>query len=425
MLACWPVIASEYVTPQQYGAIGDGSHDDTKAIQQALNSGQEIRLLQGVYLINGKLSVPSGTTIIGQEGAVIKQTKDRFIFYNKNAQVTEADWDTDITIRGITFDATLVDARSEYCAGLFMCGVRNLVVEDCRFIDIGGDGIYLGRGGQSRNCEGVRIVNCSFVNCGRNAANPRQSVAVVDGTGVIVQSCTMENTRHLSYAVDLEPNQSDEKCEVQVIDCQMKGCGISCGGKAGAKREVYVSGCSIDCSSTTNAPISLNRTKATLVGNTIISNKKQNGITVIKSPGVVITGNTITNASAGILVTETSKNVAIKKNIIKDSSHGVYVMNSPGGIIEENTISEIRKNGVYVRLGSGDARIMYNDISSNGFDIYAVESDNLMVSRNNSRSAKEGIYINANGSSVSQNRSQVGVRVEGSENRVTSNQGLK
>ena len=416
LVAGWPAMASEYVTPQQFGAKGDGINDDTKAIQTALNKGGEIQFPAGVYLISGKISVPSNTSIIGQDGAIIKQTKDRFIFYNKNAQIPEADWDTDITIKGITFDASAVDAKSEYCAGLFMCGIRNLHVEDCRFIDIGGDGIYLGRGGDSRNCENVSILNSTFVNCGRNAANPRQSVAVVNATGVLVQGCTMENTRYLSFAVDLEPNKADEKCEVRIIDCIMKGCGIVCGGKAAAKKEMYVSGCSIDCSETQNAPISVTRSKATIVGNTIISNKKQNGITVLSAPDVV----------AGILLTDRAHNVTVRKNQIRDSSHGIYVMKeSTGSIIEENVMAGIKKNGVYIRLNSGDARIMYNDIESGGFDIYAVESDNLLVSRNNSRSMKEGIYIKGNHSSVSQNRSQVGVRVEGSENRVLSNQALK
>ena len=77
----------------------------------------------------------------------IKQTKDTCILYNEYAQDQDAEWDTDITIKNIVFDGTLVNAKSEYSACIFMCDVCHLKIDGCSVKDIGGDGIYLGRGG--------------------------------------------------------------------------------------------------------------------------------------------------------------------------------------------------------------------------------------------------------------------------------------
>ena len=65
----------------------------------------------------------------------------------------DKDYDKNILIRNIVFDGLQVEAKSEYTAGLYMCGVRKILVVNCVQKDIGGDGIYLGRGGRNRYCK--------------------------------------------------------------------------------------------------------------------------------------------------------------------------------------------------------------------------------------------------------------------------------
>ena len=48
-----------YVTPQMYGAKGDGISDDTSAVQAALNTGQSVYIPKGVYKV-GKLIISNG-----------------------------------------------------------------------------------------------------------------------------------------------------------------------------------------------------------------------------------------------------------------------------------------------------------------------------------------------------------------------------
>lgn len=55
----------DYVTPQMYGAVGDGTTDDTSAFNQALNSGKKVFIPQGNYYISTALNNPINVVICG------------------------------------------------------------------------------------------------------------------------------------------------------------------------------------------------------------------------------------------------------------------------------------------------------------------------------------------------------------------------
>lgn len=373
---------SATVTPQQFGALADGIHDDTKAIQEALNLRGKVMFPEGTYLISSKLIVYSGTSLVGEKNVRIKQTKDTFILFNEHAQSPSGIVDNSISVDGLTLDGSAVDAKSEYAAGIYFCGVSNAVIKNCNLKDIGGDGIYLGRGGKDSFCENIRINNCTFNNCGRSAANPRQSIAVVFAEDVRIQNCTMSNTRKTSYAVDVEPNKEDEHCSVVVSGCRMIGCGISSGGHKSTKKSIVVNKCHIDCSNTENATIAVVRTNAKITNNIIIANGKQNGITVVTSPNAVVKKNNIKDASAGVLITDGADNVVIKGNTIENCSSGVYVMKSRGLAILSN-ILRTKGKGVYVRMESDGTRVEKNKIKTEtGMDVYTKESDDVRVRSN-------------------------------------------
>ena len=55
----------DYVTPEQYGAVGDGVTDDYEALQAAINSGFNVRLLRKVYKCNTGLVINNAMVLTG------------------------------------------------------------------------------------------------------------------------------------------------------------------------------------------------------------------------------------------------------------------------------------------------------------------------------------------------------------------------
>lgn len=62
-------VANLYVTPEMFGAIGDGVADDTEALGEALLSGKNIHLPEGVYVTNKPLYVNVNTTNFNGESS--------------------------------------------------------------------------------------------------------------------------------------------------------------------------------------------------------------------------------------------------------------------------------------------------------------------------------------------------------------------
>ncbi len=64
------------VNVKNYGAVGNGIHDDTTAIQTALSSGNNLWFPRGTYLVSSELSADSNITIWGecQQFTTIKRT---------------------------------------------------------------------------------------------------------------------------------------------------------------------------------------------------------------------------------------------------------------------------------------------------------------------------------------------------------------
>lgn len=82
-------VVNSYITPEMYGAIGDGVTDDSVALQNAINQCKELKkplLLGGkIYLIDTPLIVPSSVTIKGiGSGSVIKKISDTSLTLNEN-----------------------------------------------------------------------------------------------------------------------------------------------------------------------------------------------------------------------------------------------------------------------------------------------------------------------------------------------------
>lgn len=80
------LIIDNYVTPEQFGAYGDGIHDDTTAIQNAFDSNNVI--MKKSYLISDSLTLPSNIVVDGYKTCEITNNTDNYTFiFNGSSRV--------------------------------------------------------------------------------------------------------------------------------------------------------------------------------------------------------------------------------------------------------------------------------------------------------------------------------------------------
>lgn len=59
----------EWVSVKDFGAVGDGIADDTAAFQAALDTGKEVRVPDGTYLITDSIKLVENSRLVGSEGS--------------------------------------------------------------------------------------------------------------------------------------------------------------------------------------------------------------------------------------------------------------------------------------------------------------------------------------------------------------------
>lgn len=138
-----------YVTPEQFGAKGDGSTDDSSAIQSAVaNKGMVLFASGKNYKIASTIRLSKDTTL-DLNGAIITSTNkhlffnfqstDTFTAYNGNGNITIKNGTIvggaisfghgdSITLENVTFKNSLNDHFLE------IAGCRNYSIRSCRFI---------------------------------------------------------------------------------------------------------------------------------------------------------------------------------------------------------------------------------------------------------------------------------------------------
>lgn len=127
-------MAEKYVTPQMYGAIGDGVADDTEAIISAISTGKTVFFMQGIYRVTRTLSVDKYIHIVGEGAVTIKYEGKGFLFdvtteYRRSAVIEN------IKFEGLSTNSFLKCGRNEWGASvrLLNCWVQKFDNEVLRF----------------------------------------------------------------------------------------------------------------------------------------------------------------------------------------------------------------------------------------------------------------------------------------------------
>ena len=171
----------EAVTPEKYGAKGDGETDDTDAIQAALDSGKKV-VLTGEYLISKALKYSSNTVMDGHHRGQVRLApgltqRVKAMLVPKTNQVH------DVLIVGLLFDqrgdGDLYDFNGDsFCVSV--SGTKNVTIEECTFKNIITMAVWSGE--TTYSTDNLMIRHCVVTN---SAAGGFSVFANLENTQII------------------------------------------------------------------------------------------------------------------------------------------------------------------------------------------------------------------------------------------------
>ena len=181
------------VNIKEKGAIGDGIHDDTRPIQEAINQNAFVVFPKGDYVISKTIQVPANRYLIGEGVASIRSKLP------SNAGMTDprGKWLSlnggNTVLENITFDGTgqpFSAADPSYRACIFFNAsfavpLRDVFLKSCNFLNLS----YVGDGSanavahamRGTGVQGLRILECRWDTITGSA------VFLTDMTGVMIK----------------------------------------------------------------------------------------------------------------------------------------------------------------------------------------------------------------------------------------------
>lgn len=197
---------------------GYDATDSTEAIQAAISSGVKklvidaqtgpwyVRPLKGVS--NQEIIIEKGAVLCAKRGA-FRDRLDVLLDYRKveNVRISGPGelrmWRDDYTNR-------VEYCWSEWRHALSFQGAKNVVIENLRIAESGGDGIYV----NEMYDTVIRNVTCD--------RNYRQGISVISAENLLIEGCTLSNTAGTAPAagIDFEPNSNRER----LVNCTMRNC---------------------------------------------------------------------------------------------------------------------------------------------------------------------------------------------------------
>ena len=210
-----------YVTPEMFGAKGDGIEDDTAAVQAAINSGKPVHI-GAEYLVVASdaspwhhgLTLKDNTTIFGL--GTIKLAPNNY----DNYDILLIEGVANVSIKGVTLLGERTEhtgASGEWGFGINILNSKNVNIEDVKINNCWGDGIILRGDATPVNNENITIENCHVYE------NRRNNISVTSGKNVIIDGCVIEHANGTApeQGIDIE---TDYPATQEIDGVTITGC---------------------------------------------------------------------------------------------------------------------------------------------------------------------------------------------------------
>ena len=343
---------------KNYGAVGNGTQDDTNAIQAAINAvdpaaGGTVYVPNGLYLVrhnaqggNTSLKLKSNMTFQMDAGAEIKLVTNSADIYAilalNNAQ------DVSITGGTITGDrATHTGTTGEWGHGISVANGKNITIDGVKARDCWGDG-FIVDGVDCTTSHNVTIQNCTGDN------NRRQGLSICNLNGGTIKDSTFINTNGTcpQAGVDLEPYDSAQTVTNVTISgntLRNNDSGVVAGGAAGSVSNVTISGNVIESNRVHGFWIDSSRSFD--ISSNIVRNNDGPGIELLGCTGFNVNGNQVlNNRDSGIGLAAGYNTSTVSTN----------------NTIQYNTVTGNAGNGIELTGGSTYNSVSGNNIWGNG-----------------------------------------------------------
>jgi parallel beta-helix repeat protein len=333
-------------------ARGDGTGDDTPAIQRAIDAvagtGGTLVIPDGTYLVNpvaheGRAGLVLGgrMTLRMAPGAVLKALPCASETY----AILSASGLSDLSITG----GTLVGERDrhqgdtgEWGMGLQLMDAVRVSVRQVTARECWGDGFYIGGASRAITLGGLTAEH-----------NRRQGLSITGGESILVRDSAFNGTvgTEPQSGIDIEPNRGDTVRNVLITGCTLRGNagdGIQCGVPEKHTGEATVAGVRIDRNQAlgngfgrTGNGIRITNHHGTQVTNNQV--KDNQGLGILLAGGAddtLCSGNTVTGTRGkpgnGILEYDCSGNTIVGNTVTGSSGKGIVSQQCADSTIRDN-----------------------------------------------------------------------------------------